>query len=66
MAKKSPTKNAAGCFPAMPPRQDVNVSIRKIENGYVLRESGMRKDGQYYEKERFTPRQPKINIVGTK
>lgn len=68
MAKKagSRSKSKGDAGPAMPaPRADRNVCIRKIANGYVLRESGTR-SGQYFERETFTRVQPKIVVSGTK
>jgi len=68
MAKKSSGKSKGDGLagPAYPkPRDDRNVCIRKIANGYVLRESGVRK-GQYFERETFTRTQPKIVVSGTK
>lgn len=67
MAKKSKASKGDGLAgPAYPkPPNDRNVCIRKIANGYVLRESGSR-NGQYFERETFTRTQPKIVVSGTK
>jgi hypothetical protein len=64
VAKKPAGNKVAG--PAYPaPRADRNVCIRKIANGYVLRESGTRK-GEYFERETFTRTAPKLVIGGAK
>lgn len=67
MPKKSSgkSKGDAAPMPYPKPRDDRNVCIRKIANGYVLRESGVRK-GEYFERETFTRTQPKIVVSGTK
>lgn len=69
MAKKPSKPKAKNTGDAVPmpvsPRSDRNVCIRKIANGYVLRESGSR-GGQYFERETFTRTQPKIVVSGTK
>lgn len=41
-----------------------DVCIRKIDNGYVLTESGMRA-GQYFQRETYSRSQPKITIGGS-
>lgn len=66
MAKKSTSKaKEAGMPMPVAPRADRNVCIRRIANGYVLRESGVR-SGQYFERETFTRTQPKVVISGPK
>lgn len=64
--KKTPTKKATtkkvvstATVPAM--TNDEHLTIRKISNGYVVRESGTR-NGQYFEKETFTKVKPKVTI----
>lgn len=57
---------AGGPLKMPKPAMDHHVSIRKISNGYVLRHSGTRGDGQYFERETFSPKQPKIHVTPTK
>jgi len=61
MAKRRLNDTAA--LTAAPARygQDYNVSSRKIENGYVVRESMCDpQTGEYRSSERFSKEQPKI------
>lgn len=67
MPKKSSGKAKSSSAAPMPvaPRDDRNVCIRKIANGYVLRESGVRR-GEYFERETYTRTQPQIVVTPTK
>jgi hypothetical protein len=38
------------------------VSFRKIDNGYIINTSGVQ-NGKYFDREIFSPKQPKIDIV---
>lgn len=66
-AAASRKKNAAstGAKPTAvcgPNSKDKHLSVRKINNGYVVRESYTR-NGQYVERETYTPKEPKITIA---
>jgi hypothetical protein len=69
MAKKTGGKGKGGkgaATEAAPsPRTDRSVCVRRIQNGYVVSESGVR-NGQYFTRETFTPRAPKVVIAPTK
>lgn len=58
--KKAAAKEQSPVGPAMV--RDEHISIRKISNGYLLRESGTDRTGQYFEKETFTKTKPKVTI----
>lgn len=59
--KKLNASLTADLAPVRSDRRD--VSIRKINNGYVLTESGTRA-GKYFQRETYTPKQPKIVVGG--
>lgn len=61
--KKSKAKNTKGdAVPGLLTReQSVSISVRKIDNGYLTRRSEYR-NGDYVERETFTPSKPKIVI----
>lgn len=61
----SPSAGAAVVMPA-PNRERVSLSIRKIQNGYLVSQSGTDRHGNYFDHERFTPRRPKIDIKNPK
>jgi len=46
---------------AGPASSDKNVMVRKIDNGFVVRQTQM-KGGKYIERETYTPVEPKITI----
>lgn len=48
------------------PSSEKSVEVRKIDNGYIVRESSWGKGGQYKSTERFTEKPPTIQIEPTK
>lgn len=46
---------------AAPVSDNISLSIRKIENGYITRESGTKR-GKWYECERYSEQKPTIEI----
>jgi len=44
----------------MTPKANESVSVRRIDNGYVVSKSGVDKKGMYQTKERFTKTLPKV------
>ena len=42
------------------------MEVRKIDNGYIVRESSWGKGGQYKSTERFSEKPPTIQIEPTK
>jgi hypothetical protein len=61
MAKKSSGKSMQPESVSMSMSNDKSMNIRKIENGYIVRESGYTgrgKNKNYFEKERFSPTNP--------
>lgn len=62
-AAKSKAKSKVGAAQAVPvPSQDKNLCIRKISNGYLVRESSYTR-GKYVERETYTATKPKITIT---
>lgn len=69
--KAAPAKGKGGAKVASPVtrltvatgQQERSVDIRKIENGYIVRESSCGPRG-YKSSERFTPTAPKIDMPG--
>ena len=57
---RSPVKRVAS--PKKSGEGEMNVSVRKIENGYIVREETFNKRGDYKTKETFTEVAPKIEI----
>lgn len=58
---KAPTKRSI----AIPQSQYASVSVRKIENGYLICESTSGPKG-YKQSERFSPTKPQITMPSTK
>lgn len=46
----------------MSPTDNVNINIRKIKNGYIIRKSGNGKDGNYMEEEVYSETKPEIGV----
>jgi hypothetical protein len=46
------------------PEDRQSISCRKISNGYIVSENGV-KSGKYYDKEYYSPKKPNFNIVKT-
>ena len=42
-----------------------SISIRQIENGYIVNESGTGGNGQYKCREFFSPDKPEISVEGS-
>lgn len=62
-ATKAKAKTTAkGERVAGPSNEQQNISIRKIDNGYVVSQSQY-KAGQYVERQTYTPTKPQINIA---
>lgn len=63
MAKK-PGPKAGNITAASPSKnQHINVSVRKINNGYIVSHSKSG-DGDYSSTEHFHPKPPKISVMG--
>ncbi len=63
-AAKKKGRSKVGATEVAPPASDqVNMSIRKISNGYLVSQSGY-KAGKYVSRETYTPRKPQITIPG--
>lgn len=61
-APKAPRKQSTAKRAPSPMSDDSeNISIRRISNGWVLRESHV-KNGKYIENETFTPTKPTVSI----
>lgn len=59
--KKTPTAKTKRSTPKVEVDKNSSVSIRKIENGYLVSESGYTGKGrnqQWYSKEYFSPNNP--------
>lgn len=68
--KKSAPKKSSGSKPVPVTRVSVcegdrekSVSVRKIENGYIVRETEYGGKGGYKERERFSATAPKIDVA---
>ena len=48
--------------PKLRATKDGSISFRKIENGWIIRESGENSKGDWYEKETYTDKEPEIEI----
>jgi hypothetical protein len=59
---KAKSKSTASCAVGGPSSQQQNISIRKIDNGYVVSRSEYRR-GQYVERQTYTPSKPQIQIA---
>lgn len=42
--------------------EDRQIDIRRIENGWVIRESWTTKKGEYQSKETFSEKQPSLEV----
>jgi len=62
--KKSSKKKNEGIGAALPsPSQEETLSIRKIENGYIVNKSWYdKKTNQYRNSEKFTKKKPIVDI----
>ena len=63
MARGRPPKYKSALIGfAMPVSKDhENMSVRKIENGYVVRHDGV-KGGRQFEREFYSPKPPKLDV----
>lgn len=59
--KRKTTSRAA----PVPTSAETSMSVRKINNGYIISESGDR-GGKYFHRETFTPQKPKVTIAPAK
>lgn len=59
---KSKQKSRGAAQALQAPSQDKNLCIRKISNGYLVRESSYTR-GKYVERETYTATKPKITIT---
>jgi hypothetical protein len=62
MARKKSGANAATAVP-MPYRERESVSVRKIDNGFIVTHTSCGKDGGYRETECFSPKKPDLRIA---
>jgi len=60
MASRKKTRSAA--ITAVPTRERETVSIRRIENGYLINHCSYGKNGDYKEVERFSAEKPNLKV----
>lgn len=61
-SKRSPKRATISNAVSMPSNERDSISIRPIENGYIVRRSSCDKKGNYTETEMFTPKKPDLSI----
>lgn len=61
--RKSSPKASQPKAIAMPSSQNESISVRKIDNGFIVRHSSSGKDGSYKEREMFTPKKPNLDVA---
>lgn len=65
-AAKPATVKANSLRVCGPSGTEKSVEIRKIENGFIVRESSYGPKGQYKSTERFSPSAPTVQVAPTK